>query len=169
MPRPRPRPRGTPPPRRLPPIPPAFVGQEVATSFGGSFRTILDTIALLIADNPGNTIGFQAPGQGGVGKTWRLPTSPQAGVALWQPEHDITILTLCLPSVANVNFGMSTSGMTIANFNGNDDGGILFMGTWNQINPQVVNWRINRGQTLTISKNNASNIDVLISYVAHVG
>lgn len=100
---------------------------------------------------------------------WRLPTSPNSGFVDWTVDTDLTILWLSLPTVANVNFGVSTNGLKIADWNGVDTGGILFMGTWNQVPPTNVMWFIGAGQTVRISKNAASDIDVLINYVAHVG
>lgn len=103
------------------------------------------------------------------GRPFRIPASPNAGSVTWLVDADMIITSVWVNPVAG-DMGFSTSGMTIANWNHVDDGGILFMGTWSVVNnPLTFNWIIRRGQTLTMSKNVASNIDFTVYYVAHVG
>src|SRR6185312_4114635 len=146
--RPRPRPRGAPPPRRLPPIPPAFVGQQVSSSFGDSFGAIMQAIALLAGDAQGSGVDVFNTTLPVKGRPFRIPASPNAGAVTWQVDADMIITAVWVNPVSG-DMGFSTSGMTIANWNHVDDGGILFMGTWSVVNnPITFNWRINRGQTL---------------------
>lgn len=136
----------------------------------------MGAIGLLAGDTIGGGVDFSTiVGKHATSptKSWfvRLPASPQAGSCLFlggAVDYDVTVTGI--GGIGNIGVGFSLSGMTAANFAGLDDGGILFMGTWQNFNPIFgFNWHIPKGARMTVSKNQASAVDFLIWYVAHVG
>jgi hypothetical protein len=159
MPRRHPQPRGAPPPLPRFAPPPIVTGQAVADTHGAALLATLQGLILLMGGAQGDNVGTKA---------WvaRLPSSPQAGSVpfLSGPMAEDTLVTAILGS-GNNNVGFSTSGMTSANYAGLDDGGILWIGTW--LNAQQIfypNWIIRKGQTMTVSKNQAAIVDFTVWY-----
>jgi len=160
--RPRPRPRVKPPTRARPIPPPIVVAQTVTDHFGVQTLRALNALTDLMGGSAGAVLE---------GKTrfFQIPLSPQAGSIAWLIDHDMTIHGMWMLN-NGITFGVSTSGMTVANFNNVDDGGIL--GMWSGGAGGLIasgfysnlNWRLRQGQVLTMSKNQGAAIGYVMYY-----